>query len=120
MHRTETRFERRGCQEEGDNMAVDLRGINEFPYMKTVSIDTSTTLIRLPTEARTIKIGSESSILYIAQNGATDGGAIPTDKMFIPSNNVLEIKLGIGIQRRNIFVATKTGSGTAVLMLEEQ
>lgn len=101
-------------------MAVDLRSINEFPYMKTINVDTSTTLIRLPSEARTIKIGSEASILYIAQNGATDGGAIPTDRMFVPSNNVIEIKLGIGMQRKNIFVAAKTGTGTAVIMLEEQ
>lgn len=101
-------------------MAVDLRSINEFPYMKSISIDTSTTMIRLPSEARTIKIGSEASILYIAQNGATDGGAIPTDRMFVPSNNVIEIKLGIGMQRKNIFVAAKTGTGTAVIMLEEQ
>ena len=77
-------------------------------------------MIRLPSEARTIKIGSEASILYIAQNGATDGGAIPTDRMFVPSNNVIEIKLGIGMQRKNIFVAAKTGTGTAVIMLEEQ
>jgi hypothetical protein len=101
-------------------MAVDLRSINEFPYMKSISIDTSTTMIRLPSEARTIKIGSEASILYIAQNGATDGGVIPTDRMFVPSNNVIEIKLGIGMQRKNIFVAAKTGTGTAVIMLEEQ
>jgi len=101
-------------------MAVDLRSVNEFPYMKSISIDTSTTMIRLPSEARTIKIGSEASILYIAQNGATDGGAIPTDRMFVPSNNVIEIKLGIGMQRKNIFVAAKTGTGTAVIMLEEQ
>lgn len=88
--------------------------------MKTINVDTSTTLIRLPSEARTIKIGSEGSVLYIAQNGATDGGAIPADRMFVPSNNVIEIKLGIGIQRKNIFVAAKTGTGTAVIMLEEQ
>ena len=101
-------------------MSIDLRNINEYPYIKTFSVDTSTKQIQLPGEARTIKIGSEASILYVAQNGATDGGVLPADRVFIPANNILPIKLGIGLQRKNIFVATKSGTGNATIMLEEQ
>ena len=100
-------------------MAIDLRAINEFPYVKTFAVDATTTMIRLPSEAKYIKVGSEASTLYVYQNGATDGGSPPTDKIFVPSNNLLELRLGIGMQRKNIFVGTKTGSGTATIILEE-
>lgn len=101
-------------------MAIDLKNINEFPYIKTISVDTSTTQIELPSAARTVKIGSEASILYIAQNGATDGGVIPADRVFVPAGNIIDMKLGIGLQRKNIFVATKSGTGSATILLEEQ
>lgn len=100
-------------------MAIDLRGINEFPYFKRFSIDTSTTEIKLPSEAKTITIGSETLIVYVSQNGATDGGALPTDYQFIPSNNILPIRIGIGMQRKNVFVSAKSGSGYVHIHLEE-
>lgn len=100
-------------------MAVDLRNVNSFPYYKTISVDTSTTEIKLPSEARTITIGSETLIVYICQNGATDGGVVPTDRIFVPSNNIKPVKLGIGLQRTNIFVSAKSGSGNVNIELTE-
>jgi hypothetical protein len=100
-------------------MAENLRGINEFPYYKTIAVDTSTTEIILPSEARFITIGSETLTVYVTQNGATDGGIVPTNRIFIPSNNVLPIRLGTGLQRKNIFISAKTGSGNVNIQLEE-
>lgn len=100
-------------------MAINLRGVNEYPYYKTFDVDTSTTLIELPGEAKTITIGSETTIIYVVQNGATDGGVLPDDYIFVPSNNVIPIKLGIGLQRKNIFVAAKTGTGKVCIQLTE-
>ena len=101
-------------------MAENLKGVNTFPHMHTFSIDTTTTQVQLPSECRFVKVGSEEKILYIAQNDATDGGALPTHRAFVPTNNFLELRLGIGLQRaKNIFVAAKTGTGTATIILEE-
>ena len=100
-------------------MAQNLKAINEFPHMETVAIDTTLTEIQLPNEARSVKIGSETLTVYVFQNGGTDGAAKPSNFIFIPSNNVLPIQLGIGIQRKNIFVAAKSGSGNVHIMLEE-
>ena len=101
-------------------MAENLKSVNTFPHMHTFSIDTTTKEIQLPSECKYIKVGSETKILYIAQNDATDGGALPTHRAFVPSNNLLELRLGIGLQRaKNIYVAAKTGTGTATIILEE-
>lgn len=100
-------------------MAENLKGVNEFPYYKTIAVDTTTTEIQLPSEARIITIGSETLTVYVSQNGATDGGAVPSDRVFIPSNNLLPIRIGIGLQRRNIFISAKTGTGNVHIQLEE-
>lgn len=100
-------------------MAENLKGVNEFPYYKTIAVDTTTTEILLPSEARFITIGSETLTVYVTQNGATDGGAVPSDRVFIPANNLLPIRLGSGIQRKNIFISAKTGTGNVNIQLEE-
>lgn len=100
-------------------MAENLKGVNEFPYYKTISVDTTTTEILLPSEARFITIGSETLTVYVTQNGATDGGAVSTNRIFIPANNLLPIRLGSGIQRKNIFISAKTGTGNVNIQLEE-
>ena len=100
-------------------MAENLKGVNEFPYYKTIAVDTTTTEILLPSEARFITIGSETLTVYVTQNGASDGGAVPSDRVFIPANNLLPIRLGSGIQRKNIFISAKTGSGNVNIQLEE-
>ena len=100
-------------------MSENLKGVNEFPYYKTIAVDTTTTEILLPSEARVITIGSETLTVYVSQNGATDGEAVPANRIFIPSNNLLPIRLGVGLQRKNIFVSAKTGSGNVNIQLEE-
>jgi hypothetical protein len=100
-------------------MAENLKGVNEFPYYKTIAVDTTTTEILLPSEARFITIGSETLTVYVTQNGASDGGSVPSDRVFIPANNLLPIRLGSGIQRKNIFISAKTGSGNVNIQLEE-
>lgn len=98
----------------------DLREINEFPYIHSFDVETTLTGIRLPSEARFISIGSEDLKLYFVQNGGSDGGALPTHKAFIPAGNFLPVRLASGMQRaKTIFVAAKTGTGKATVILEE-
>ena len=103
-------------------MAIDLRSVETLPHFQTqTSLPSSTTTeIKLPPEAGKITIGSETSVIYVYQNGATDGGAPPTDFSFIPSGNIMSIKLGRGRTRaQSVFVAAKTGTPTLHIILEE-
>ena len=101
-------------------MAIDLKAINKFPHFYNFTATTLATEVYLPSEAKTISVGSESKEVYIAQNGGTDGAAMPTNRAFVPAHNYLPIKLGIGLQRASVFVAVKSGSGDVSIILEEQ
>ena len=100
-------------------MAVDLRGTNEYPLMQKISCGTTTTQIKLPSSAKSIRIGSESGVVYICQNGASDGGTLPTHYYFVVANETIDIPLGTGQQRRDIYIASKTGTIDILVMLLE-
>ena len=103
-------------------MAIDLRGVETLPYFftKTTLPSATTTEIQLPPEAGKITIGSESAVIYVYQNGGTDGGSPPVDYSFIPSGNIMSVKLGRGRTRaQSVFVAAKTGTPTVHIILEE-
>ena len=100
-------------------MAIDLRSINTFPHFHIFNADITMTEIQLPSEVKTISIGSESKTLKIGQNGCTDGGAAPSNFGFVPSGNYLSLKVGIGLQRASVFVAVKSGTGDVSIILEE-
>ena len=98
----------------------DLRQINTFPHVHRFDVDTNLTGIQLPSEARFLDIGSEEKKLYFVQNGGTDGGALPTHRVFVPAGNLLPVRLASGLQRaKTVFVAAKTGTGKAVVILSE-
>jgi hypothetical protein len=103
-------------------MAENLKGVNTFPYFHEVTCThTEWTEIQLPNEARTISLGSESKAIYVAQNGAEDNAVIGSiAKGFAPVGNYIQIKLGIGMQRASVFVATKSSGGDVSIILEEQ
>ena len=99
----------------------DLKGINLFPHFHNFTASSNMTEIVLPDSAKKISIGSNVQALYIAQNGASDGGSVPTNKAFIPKSNYLPIAMGRGYNRSNsLFVATQTGSAEVSIILEEE
>lgn len=103
-------------------MAIDLRGVTTLPHFKTQTTlpSSTTTEIQLPPEAGKITIGSESGVIYVYQNGATDGGTAPGDFSFIPAGNIMSVKLGRGRTRAtSVFIAAKTGTPTVHIILEE-
>ena len=101
-------------------MATDLRGVDDFPHFKTLTLDTNAHEVKLPSQCSQITAGSSSSALYIAQNGATDGVAMPADKMFIPAGNAFTVAIGRGASRADsIFISSQGGSATATITLEE-
>ena len=103
-------------------MAIDLRGVTTLPHFATQTTlpSSTTTEIQLPPEAGKITIGSESAVIYVYQNGATDGGTPPGDYSFIPAGNIMSVKLGRGRTRAtSVFIAAKTGTPTVHIILEE-
>lgn len=102
-------------------MATDLRDVQTFPHYKSITVTTVAMEILLPSEAGAIEIGSSGSALWQGRNGCTDGGAMPTDKIFIPAGNVKNTTLGRGLQRNtSIFVASQTGSATVYIEITER
>ena len=102
------------------DMATDLRGVSKFPHFKVFTANTNATEIQLPSQCSKVTIGSQASPLYIGQNDCTDGDAMPADKMFVPSNNSIEIKIGRGNSRAtSIFIASQSGSASVSVVLEE-
>jgi len=103
-------------------MSIDLRSVSTLPHFKTqLTLPSSTvTEIKLPPEAGKITLGSETHVIYVCQNGATHGGAVPSDYSFIPAGNIMSIKLGRGRTRaQSVYVAAKTGTPTLHIILEE-
>lgn len=92
-----------------------------FPYFYNFTAGTSATEIELPSKTRTITIGSASAALYVAINGATDGGAMPSHRAFVPSGNYISFKLGRNKEKpRSIYVSGQAGSAAVSVILEEE
>lgn len=101
-------------------MSEDLRSLNAYPAFYNFTAATTATEILLPSACTRVSFGAVGKEIYIFNNGATDGGAVPTGKATVPSNNYLEIKLGRGINRPpSVFVAAKTGTAEISIILEE-
>jgi hypothetical protein len=101
-------------------MAEDLRSVSSFPHFHTVACTTAATEIQLPSQASQVTVGCEAAATLIGQNGQADTVAMTSSSMFIPSGNVLSVKLGRGSSRAgSIFIAMKTGTGTIKIILEE-
>lgn len=92
-----------------------------FPYFHNFTAGTTTTEINLPSQTRSVTVGSASAALFVALNGATDGGSIPLHRAFIPSGNYISFKLGRNREKpRSIFIAGQTGSSEVSIILEEE
>ena len=101
-------------------MSQDLRGVSKFPHFKVFTANTNATEILLPSQCSKVTIGSQASPLFVGQNDCTDGDAMPSDKMFVPSNNSIEIKIGRGNSRAtSVFIAAQSGTATVAVLLEE-
>jgi hypothetical protein len=101
-------------------MAENLRGVQYLPYFKKVAVDTAMLEIQLPPSARFFTVGSEDKKIYVAQNDATDGGALPTNYAFVPAGNMMQLRIAVGLENRgSIFIACSTGTGDAHIIIEE-
>ena len=100
-------------------MAIDLRSVETFPHFAKGTAATTQLEIKLPPDAATISVGSETEVMYIVQNGGGDGDALPTHFGFVAGNNLLPIKLPKGTGRpASIFIAAKVGTPTYHVILE--
>ena len=100
---------------------VDLSAVSAYPHIKVIStVGTTQQQIDLPPGKLRISIGS-SVALFLATSSVSDGAAMPTDKMNIPADNLLEFDLGHSTQDKlsSIAVAAQTGSADVRVMLEK-
>ena len=102
-------------------MSEDLRSFNVYPaFYNFTANDSTTTEILLPSPATQITLGAVGKEIFVCRNGATDGGAIPSNKMTVPSSNYVVLQLGRGKNRpESVFVASKTGTAEITVVLEE-
>ena len=102
-------------------MAVlDYSTVNEYPAVKTISsVGTTQQEITLPDTARTITVGG-NAIMYLVLSGVSDGAAVPTDRIEIPADQLLEVNLPSGKEQRidEIAIAAATGTVNATVILE--
>ena len=102
-------------------MAETIPRPDFFPYFHNFTANTTATEVNLPTKTRTITIGSSSAALFVALNGATDGGSMPSNRAFVPSGNYISLKLGRNKEKpRSIFIAGQSGSAAVSIILEEE
>ena len=70
-------------------MSEDLRSLNIYPaFYNFTAGDSTTTEILLPSPATQISLGATGKEIFVCRNGATDGGAIPSNKMTVPSEQL--------------------------------
>lgn len=102
-------------------MAEDLSGISKFPHFHNFTASSTLTEIKIPEACTKIFVGCNTQALWIVQNGGSDGGAVPTNKGFIPKTNYIELFIGIGLEAvQSIYVASQGGSGDVSVILQEQ
>ena len=102
-------------------MSEDLRNLETYPaFYNFTANDSTTTEILLPSACSQISIGSPAKTILVCRNGATDGGAIPNNKMTVPTGNYIVLRLGRGINRpSSMFVASSNGNAEISIVLEE-
>lgn len=101
-------------------MAENLKGVQKLPHFAVVAVDTNMTEVQLPDNARFFTVGSEDKKIYVAQNDATDGGALPANYAFVPAGNMMQLRIAVGLENRgSIFIACSTGTGDAHIIIEE-
>lgn len=103
-------------------MALDLRGVNAFPYFDNVNTGNSNDLteIQLPDVAVKVSFQFESHPGKITHTG-TDGAAIGTDFITVPKDTYFEImRRGRDKQRAidSIFITSATATVTVNVVLE--
>jgi len=100
---------------------LDLSTVNQYPYIKRVSITDTAQKILLPVTATKITFGSVQSLYFtnIGDDGDDFGGTI-TDFGFVPANNLFTLHLETGRQsNRDILIGVQSGTGDLCLIIEK-
>lgn len=99
---------------------IDLSATNEYPAVSTTaSVGTTQQEITLPDTARTVSAGGNAAI-WLVLDSVADGAAVPTNKISIPADQILEVQLPQGKNQRieKIAVAAQSGTATISVILE--
>ena len=70
-------------------MSEDLRSLNVYPAFYELTAGDSATTEYCSHQQRPGSVtGSTSKSIFVCRNGATDGGAVPTGRMTVPSSTI--------------------------------
>lgn len=100
--------------------AVDLSTVSSFPHIKVIStVGTTQQEVNLPSGKVRISIGGNAA-LYLATSSVVDGDPMPTDKVTIPADNLLELDLGHSSNDKidKVAIAAQTGTADVEIILE--
>tara|TARA_R110000796_G_C14516718_1_gene430458 strand:+ start:800 stop:1111 length:312 start_codon:yes stop_codon:yes gene_type:complete len=99
---------------------IDLSITNEYPSVTTTaSVPTTQQAYSLPSNARKLTVGGIAAS-YLIVSGVSDGAAVPTDKISIPANQLIELELPAGNQQRiTTFAAAAQAATTTITVILE-
>ena len=100
---------------------VNLTGTASYPAIKKLSsVGTTQQAITLPPGKLTVSVGSSTAVIDVCTSGVSDGAAMPTDKVFVPSGNLLSFNFShsSGDKVSSITVAAQTGTADIVVVIE--
>ena len=101
-------------------MATNLSTVQIFPYYKKITLaNTNTHEIIISDKSQTISIGSEASKIYVARNGATDGVAMPADKVWVSAGNLIAFNLQHGTGKAESFFVAPDSAPADILVIME-
>lgn len=104
-------------------MSVDFSDVEIYPSFLTFNVSSSAnvaTEVILPSRAKLVQVGSESGALFLSHTGTDNVALSVTNRGFIPTNNMLQFRLGTGTHRLStLFIAGQSGSEKVVVIVEE-
>jgi len=99
---------------------IDLSATTSYPLIKyAATVGTTQQEVTLPAGKLKLTVGGDAAC-FIATSGVSDGAAMPTDKVSIPANNLLELELSHSASDRieTFAVAAQTGTANVQIILE--
>lgn len=101
-------------------MSLNYTGLNSYPSIRVVTINTLNTEINLPSSSKRVTITDIKTDMYLAFDG-DDAGAPVANKIKLEQGQSMEFKIAKGKNRaRNLYIASLAGSGSIALIFEEE
>jgi len=101
-------------------MPTDLSTAQVFPYFAEIALANSNAhKIIISEKSKSITIGSEAKKVYVARNGATDGAAMPANKVWVTAGNLIQFEWQLGTGKtEEIYISTDAPPANVIVIME--